>query len=226
MYFALGMEMCPLVESIANRYEVEKLLGKGATGKVYLVKDKLEKGEKLALKLLEAPGARHLELMRHEFSILTKQRHPNIARVYDFGFDEESGLWFYTTEYIEGEGIIEACKSLDFSGKSRLFAQVLRALQHIHSKGIIHYDVKTGNIIVDSGNVAKLIDFGLATTETPISGSMRGTIGYAAPEVVRGELGDPRSDLYSLGVVYYEVLAGKRPFAGRDGTDYPAPPRA
>jgi len=201
-----------LPKVVANRYKVEKLLGKGAAGKVYLVRDRLEDKRLLALKLLETPGTRHLELMRHEFSTLTKIRHPNIARVYDFGLDEKSGLWFYTSEYIEGSNIVEMCKGLDFADGSRLFAQVFRALQHIHSRGIIHYDVKPGNIIVDTNRVARLIDFGLATTETPISGSMRGTIGYAAPEVVRGELGDPRSDLYSLGVVFYEAIAGKRPY--------------
>jgi len=201
-----------LSKVIASRYGIEKLLGEGAAGKVYLVKDRQEKGKRIALKLLETPGARHLELMRHEFMILTKIRHPNIARVYDFGLDEESGFWFYTSEYIAGRNIIEACSRLDFADKSRLFAQVLRALQHVHSGGIIHYDVKPGNIIIDTEGNARLIDFGLATTETPISGSMRGTIGYAAPEVVRGELGDPRSDLYSLGVVFYEALAGKRPY--------------
>jgi len=201
-----------LSKVIANRYEVEKLLGEGAAGKVYLVKDELEHGEILALKLLEAPGTRHLELMRHEFTILTKLKHPNIAQVYDFGFDEESGFWFYTSEYIEGRNIVESCRKLDYADKSRLFAQVLRALQHIHSRGVIHYDVKPGNVIINREGIARLIDFGLATTETPVSGAMRGTIGYAAPEVVRGELGDPRSDLYSLGVVLYEALTGKRPF--------------
>jgi len=201
-----------LPKVVASRYKVEKLLGEGAAGKVYLVKDKLEDDKKFALKLLEASGTRHLELMKHEFSILTKIKHPNIARVFDFGLDEKSGFWFYTTEYIEGEDIIKACKSLGSSDRSRMFAQTFRALQHIHSRGIIHYDVKPSNIIINKEGNAKLIDFGLATTETPASGAMRGTIGYAAPEVVRGELGDPRSDLYSLGVVYYEVLAGKRPF--------------
>ncbi len=199
-------------EPVANRYEIKKLLGKGAAGKVYLVRDKLQKGEQSALKLLETPGTRHLELMRHEFTILTKIRHPNIARVYDFGFDEKSGLWFYTSEYIEGRNIVDACAELDYADKARLFAQVFRALQHIHSRGIIHYDVKPSNIIGVADRTARLIDFGLATTGTPVSGAMRGTIGYAAPEVVRGELGDPRSDLYSLGVVFYEALAGKRPF--------------
>jgi len=197
---------------IANRYEVKKLLGEGLAGKVYLVKDGLREGTPLALKLLETPDAHHLELMRHEFSILTKLRHPGIARVYDFGFDEESGFWFYTSEYIEGRNMVKAGKKSGFAGMARLFAQVLRALQYVHSRGIIHYDVKPGNIIVNADGEAKLIDFGLATTETPVSGAMRGTIGYAAPEVVRGELGDPRSDLYSLGIVFYEALAGRRPF--------------
>jgi len=222
-----------LPEIVASRYKIEKLLGEGAAGKVYLVEDKLEDNRKLALKLLEAPGARHLELMRHEFSILTKLKHPNIARVYDFGFDEESGFWFYTSEYVEGKDIIKACKKLDYADKSRLFAQLLRALQHIHSRGVIHYDVKPGNIIINKEGIAKLIDFGLATTKTPVSGAMRGTIGYAAPEVVRGELGDPRSDLYSLGVVTYQALTGRRPFESdsvlellrTQATSEPEPPR-
>jgi len=201
-----------LPKVVASRYKVEKLLGKGAAGKVYLAGDKLEDNKQLALKLLEASGSRHLELMRHEFSILTKISHPNIAQVYDFGFDENTKHWFYTSEYIEGKDIVETCKKLDVADKSRLFAQVLRALQHIHSRGIIHYDVKPGNIIVDKEGAARLIDFGLAMTETPLSGAMRGTIGYAAPEVVRGELGDPRSDLYSLGIVFYQTLMGKCPF--------------
>ncbi|TET33824.1 MAG: tetratricopeptide repeat protein [Planctomycetota bacterium] len=197
---------------IANRYRVEKLLGKGASGAVYLVRDELQDNDRLALKLLEAPGVRHLELLRHEFMILTKLKHPNIAAVHEFGFDEDSGNWFYTSEFIEGRNIFDACENLDIADKSRLVVQVLHALQYIHSRGIIHYDVKPGNVIVDPGGAAKLIDFGLATTETPVSGSMRGTIGYAAPEVIQGEPGEPRSDLYSLGAVYFEILAGRRPF--------------
>ncbi|TET31472.1 MAG: tetratricopeptide repeat protein [Planctomycetota bacterium] len=177
------------------------------------MKDNLEDDNLLALKLLKVPGARHLELLRHEFTILTSLRHPNIARVFDFGFDEKAGSWFYTSEFLEGRTITETCKGLSYADQSRLFAQVLRALAHIHSQGIVHYDVKPGNIIVVADQKAKLIDFGLATTETPVSSAMRGTIGYAAPEVVRGELGDPRSDLYSLGVVFYRILTGKRPFA-------------
>ncbi len=199
-------------KTIANRYKVVRLLGEGASGKVYLVADKLQKDKRIALKLLEAPGVRHLELLRHEFTILTKLQHPNIAQVYDFGFDEESGFWFYTSEFLKGKDIIKAGKKLTYAARSRLFAQVLRALQHIHSRGIVHYDVKPSNIIVDTDGAAKLIDFGLATTATPITGAMRGTVGYAAPEVVRGELGDPRSDLYSLGSAFYESLAGRRPF--------------
>ncbi len=197
---------------IADRYRVEKVLGKGAAGTVYLVRDKLEDDNLLALKLLQVPGARHLELLRLEFTILTSLRHPNIAGVFDFGLDEKSGLWFYTSEFLEGETITDACKGLNFVDQSRLFAQVLRALQHIHSQGIVHYDVKPSNIIVVDGKKAKLIDFGLATTETPLSSAMRGTIGYAAPEVVRGELGDPRSDLYSLGAVFYNAVTGRPPF--------------
>jgi len=203
-----------MLRTIANRYNVERLLGEGAAGKVYLVKDKHQDDSELALKLLEARGAGHLEHLRHEFSILTKLKHPNIAHVYDFGFDRESGLWYYTSDFLEGENITEAAGKLGHPGKSRLFTQILRALQHIHTQGIVHYDVKPSNIIVDSEGVARLIDFGLAMTETPASGAMRGTIGYAAPEVVRGELGDPRSDLYSLGVVFYEALAGRIPFKG------------
>lgn len=201
-----------MTEIVASRYKTEHMLGEGAAGRVYLARDLQRDSEPVALKILEAPGSRHLELLRHEFSMLRNLSHPNIAQVFDFGLDEKSGHWFYTTEYIDGNNILEACSRLDFADQVRLFAQILRALQHIHSKGVIHYDVKPSNIVINNEGAAKLIDFGLATTETPISGAMRGTIGYAAPEVVRGELGDPRSDLYSLGVIFYEAITGRRPF--------------
>lgn len=197
---------------IAQRYRVEHLIGEGAAGSVFLVRDSLEEGRLLALKMLEAPGLRHLELLRHEFSTLTKLRHPNIARVHDFGLDESSGLWFYTSDYVDGPTVTVACQKQDVEYVCRIFSQLLRALEYIHSQGIVHYDIKPDNILVNTDNTVKIIDFGLASTETPAGMRMRGTVGYAAPEVVRGEQADRRADLYSTGVVLYEAIAGRPPF--------------
>jgi DNA-binding NtrC family response regulator/tetratricopeptide (TPR) repeat protein len=202
-----------MADAIASRYEVERLLGEGAASKVYLVRDTLRERRPLALKLLEPLGTQSQELLHHEFSILRNISHPNIAQVFDFGFDEELKRWFYTSEFVDGASIDEACKALDIQKICELFAQVLRGLQYIHSQGIVHFDIKPGNILVTAGT-AKLIDFGLALRQTPLEGLMRGTVGYAAPEVVQGEQPDRRADLYSVGVVLYEVLVGSLPFGG------------
>ena len=104
-----------MAELIADRYRVTRLLGEGAAGKVYLVTDKQQEDKELALKLLRTPGARHLELLRHEFSILRPLNHPNLSQAHDFGFDGAAGLWFYTCDYIEGTEITGACKKRSFA---------------------------------------------------------------------------------------------------------------
>lgn len=197
---------------VDNRYEILKILGQGGMGEVYQAKD-LTTNEIIALKMLslEASKSESVRRFKREFSMLTQLRHPNLCMVYDFGTTSERRHYF-TMEYIAGVNLFVATRGLSYEQIYDLVVQVCRALAYINSKGLIHYDVKPGNILVKSG-IAKLMDFGLAGERKASTGTLiKGTIQYMAPEVVKGITVDGRADLYSLGIVFYEVVAGGLPF--------------
>jgi transcriptional regulator with GAF, ATPase, and Fis domain/tetratricopeptide (TPR) repeat protein len=202
---------------IQKRYKVKKTLGRGAMGVVYLVLDTLS-GRTLALKTLKTdalyPVA--IENFKHEFKVLALMAHPNLAAVYEFAYDDEKDFYFYTSDYINGVDFRAAAEKAPIGAICELAVQVCRALQYIHSRGVIHYDVKPSNIIVTSGGPAKLLDFGVAVEKDVGLGlRLRGTVQYMAPEVIKGDVADLRADLYSLGATLYEVLTRKPPFASK-----------
>jgi tetratricopeptide (TPR) repeat protein len=181
-------------------------------GAVYLVTDRFEGGKEKALKVLPAlmntPDV--LERFKIEFEILAQLHHPNLEKVYDFEFDNDRNLHFFTAEYIPGTDFLTATEEVRFPDLVRLTVQVCRALAYLHARGIIHFDLKPGNILVSPDrSTIKLIDFGLAgATATELFG----TPGYIAPEVLRGGDVDRRADLYCLGVVLYQGVTGRFPF--------------
>src|SRR5688572_28880397 len=204
---------------VTGRYVVVRKLGKGGLGSVFLVEDTHRQGEQLALKRVRTDtlGKKAAAILRNEFTALASLEHPNLARVYDFGVEPETADYFFTSEFVDGVTLFKACADLDLSHAQDLslfidlLAQVVRALEYIHSRGLVHGDIKPENILVTglSGESArvKLIDFGLTRREKEFGGKkVLGTTYYIAPETIIGSQVDRRTDLYSLGAVVYHLI--------------------
>ncbi|MCU0573043.1 MAG: protein kinase [Syntrophobacteraceae bacterium] len=205
-----------------GRYRIIKELGKGSMGVVYQAHDP-QIDRAVALKVLR-PDRVDSEAFVHRFikeaKAVGRLSHPNIVVVYDIG--EDHGTVYISMEYLEGKPLSEVLKerSLSLSQALRIGIQVSDALDYAHRKGIVHRDIKPSNIIVQSDDSVKITDFGIARIEDPLAtqqtqaGEILGTPAYMAPEQVLGQPVDGRSDLFSLGVILYELTAGQRPFSG------------
>ncbi|HZM70302.1 MAG TPA: sigma 54-interacting transcriptional regulator [Candidatus Cryosericum sp.] len=207
------MAVGPLL--LNGRYEVGRRLGEGGTGQVRLARDRHQGGRIVALKMTRSgrqdPGV--VDSFRAEFRSMTHLRHPNLAEVFDYGTVTENGRPFLTMEYVEGRDLATRRGRAALAGFDALAAQCLRALDYIHARGYLHNDIKPQNILLAEPLQVKLLDFGLAQQRTSQPfGAVSGTLHYVAPERLAGGSGDPRSDLYSLGAVLYEVLTGRPPF--------------
>ncbi len=209
---------------ISDRYEIIKELGRGAGGVTYLVQDRNDPDLPKALKIINAESQDEaLRLaFRQECQLLKKLSHPNIACVLESGADEDS--LYYTTEYVEGEDFVSACRERDWNAVFSLIVQACWGLDYLHKQKVIHRDLKPANILVGKIHESdktlemesvrlKIIDFGLALSAAQQSHAMEtaGTLGYMAPEVLAGDAYDGRADLYSLGVVLYEMALGRLP---------------
>jgi serine/threonine protein kinase/Tfp pilus assembly protein PilF len=207
-------------------YELIRLLGAGGMAEVWLAKraDGVFKRE-VALKLPSLTRVRRdlEQRFARERDILAGLEHPHIARLYDAGIDPD-GLPYLSMEYVQGEQLTDWCDAqrLDIRERVRLFLQVLEAVQYAHDRHVIHRDLKPSNILVTDAGQARLLDFGVATLlddgdtagQTPLT-SLYGhalTPVYSSPELIRGDLLDAKSDIYSLGVVLFELLTGARPY--------------
>lgn len=207
----------------ANRYEIERELARGGMADVYLASDRqLER--KVAVKVLFPEFARDpsfVERFRREAQNAASLNHPNIAAVYDWG--QERGTYYIVMEYVEGRSLREIIRSegtVPAVAAARIAAELADALAFAHRRGVVHRDVKPGNVLITAAGQVKLTDFGIAANTFDASqgltqtGSVMGTATYFSPEQAQGHPVDGRSDVYSLGVVLYEMLTGVPPFSG------------
>lgn len=208
-----------------GRYLVEGLLGRGSMGTVYLAHDPVV-DRRIALKVLRPTlGGEISEAARQRFlreaRAAGRLSHPNIVTVFDVGEDPETGRSFIAMDYVEGQtlqAVTAAGRRLTSAEATTLVAVLAGALDHAHRKGVVHRDVKPANVILAADGRAKLTDFGVArldTSELTLEGALLGTPVYMSPEQISGRPVDGRSDLYSLGVILYELLTGSRPFVAQ-----------
>jgi len=208
-------------EVIAGRYELLEMIGKGGMSSVYKAHDRLL-DRQIAVKILHphfTEDEEYVERFRREARAVAQLSHPNIVTVIDRGEDE--GRQYIVFEYVEGENLkqlLERTGPMAVRDALLLALQMARALAFAHGRGLIHRDVKPQNVLLNAGGQAKMTDFGIARSVdvqgVTITGTVLGTSEYIAPEQARGERVDAQTDVYSLGVVLYELLVGGVPYEG------------
>ena len=206
-----------------GKYRIEEQIGQGGMGTVYRAHDPVL-DRTVAVKVLAPHLARDASLVRRfdeEARALARVQHPNVMRVFSVG--QDGGLRYYAMEFVAGQTLrasMEAQGPMTLAHSMAVFQQLLDAVGAIHSAGIIHRDIKPGNIMLDPSGRAVLMDFGLAKTYDRESfttlGSILGTPEYMAPEQAQGGKVDARADVYALGSVLFEMLTGRPPYEGKD----------
>jgi serine/threonine-protein kinase len=213
---------------ISGRYRLERRLGVGGMSTVQLAFDeRLERA--VAVKLLAehlADDPSFVSRFRREALAAARLVHPNIVQVYDFGFDEPSGRHFIVMEFVPGRSCAEILRDDGPMPPAQVVdvaVQADRGLDYAHRNGVIHRDVKPGNLMVTPDGIVKLADFGIAKGAGQSSitqvGSVLGTAAYLAPEQARGEEAGPAADLYALGVVTYQLMSGRLPYEATSLTE-------
>ena len=227
---------------LANRYKIQRLLGRGGMGAVYLAHDEVL-GDVVALKVISSAWATDeaamIERFKREAAAARKVSSPNVIRIHDLG-EARPGLLYLSMEYFQGRtladvitarGLVPIADCLDYLG------QICTGLAAAHDAGVIHRDLKPGNVLVGERNAVKIIDFGLAKATAhegmTATGMLMGTPYYMSPEQVRGRRVDAASDIYSLGALAYHLVTGRPPFSGENAiavgfahlSETPAPPR-
>jgi tetratricopeptide (TPR) repeat protein/predicted Ser/Thr protein kinase len=215
-----------------GRFAVKRLLGAGGMGVVYLAQQDNPKRD-VAVKVVRS-GVMSRELRRRfdlEAAVLARLQHPGIAQIIEAGMHDDGagGRPYFAMEYIDGVPLNDFARDLVLPERLRLFVRVCDAVQHAHQRGVVHRDLKPGNILVTEAGDPKVLDFGVArATDSDLqastlrtdAGQLIGTLAYMSPEQVagRGNDVDTRSDVYSLGVILYELLAGRPPHDLADTT--------
>jgi eukaryotic-like serine/threonine-protein kinase len=210
-----------------GRYQIQGVLGKGAMGLVY---DGLDPNlnRRVAIKTiltrkLDAEAARMISVrFEREVRAVARLNHRNIVQVYDFGAEDD--LAYIVMEHIQGKELkdyFDAGERFDLKTTFRLMIELLDALEFAHEAGIVHRDIKPGNVMVDAGGHAKLTDFGVARVTEPgdqadatRAGALVGTPSYMSPEQIQGQTVDRRTDIFSAGIIFYQFLTGQKPFEG------------
>ncbi|MCR5144215.1 MAG: Stk1 family PASTA domain-containing Ser/Thr kinase [Lachnospiraceae bacterium] len=204
---------------VADRYEILDKIGTGGMSDVYKAKDHIL-GREVAIKVLKQEFAEDINFVtkfRTEAQSAAGLEHPNIVNIYDVGSDD--GSYFIVMEYVEGitlKTYIEKKGQLNFKEAISIAIQVGRGIEAAHNKGIIHRDIKPQNIIISTEGKVKVTDFGIAraTSSNTIHSDVMGSVHYVSPEQARNGFVDFKSDIYSLGIVMYEMVTGRVPFDG------------
>lgn len=213
-------------KTIANRFQLKRLLGSGGMGEVWLAEEKRNK-KPFALKFIKPellPSEDALSRLHKEYEVLENLSHPHIVKVFDLDQDSTTERWFIRMEYLEGEDLGKVMTVAKKDTKLPLFeieqvlnwlSQIGDALAYMHKQGIVHRDIKPTNLMLTKNQELKLMDFGIARTLTGTHHTqhtaMMGTLFYTAPEVLLGQTATTASDMYSVGVLAYELLTGKIP---------------
>ena len=202
-----------------GRYELTDLVGEGGMANVYRASDVLD-NRVVAVKILKNEYSESEEFQRRfrdESKAIAMMSHPNIVKIYDMGFSDK--MQYIVMEYIDGitlKDYIDSEHVLNWKDAVHFVVQILRALQHAHNRGIVHRDIKPQNIMLLTDGTIKVMDFGIAKFAREESRTATdqaiGTVHYISPEQARGDVTDAKSDLYSVGVMFYEMLTGKLPF--------------
>jgi serine/threonine-protein kinase len=215
-------------ELFADRYRLDRRLGVGGMSTVQLAFDtRLERF--VAVKLLAehlAEDASFVSRFRREALAAARLVHPNVVQVFDFGLDDATARNFIVMEFVDGESCAEILRERGHLSPREavgILSQACRGLDYAHRNGVVHRDVKPGNLLRSRDNAVKLADFGIAKAaeQSDITkvGSVLGTAAYLSPEQARGEPAGPPSDLYALGVVSYQLMAGRLPYEAASLTD-------
>jgi len=210
-----------MIDTVVGNYKILEKIGEGGMGAVYKGLDLMLERE-VAIKVLKpelASQPQVVERFRTEAVTLAKLNHPNVATL--FSFFRQGDYFFMVLEFVRGttlDKIIEARGAMTCEQSIPLFCQMLEGIDHAHRLGIVHRDIKPANMMLTESGVLKVLDFGIAralgSARMTRAGHLIGTIEYMSPEQVRGLETDARSDIYSLGMVLYELLTGRVPFAG------------
>lgn len=205
--------------TLDNRYEITEQIGTGGMADVFKAHDVVE-DRTVAVKILKdefSQNAEFLRRFRNESKAIAVLSHPNIVKIYDVGLTDE--IKFIVMEYIDGitlKDFIEEQGVLRWKDALFFITQILRALQHAHDKGIVHRDIKPQNIMLFEDGTIKVMDFGIARFSRidgkTLSDKTVGSVHYISPEQARGDMTDERSDIYSVGVMLYEMLTGRKPY--------------
>jgi serine/threonine protein kinase len=218
-----------MIGTVIDQFEIKSSLGEGGMGSVYLAKH-VSISKSAAIKILKPEYIRNIEIVsrfKDEAETMTKFNHENIVRIYNYGENDHGP--YVIMEYFTGTPLDEyLTQKVGLLSEERaipIMKQILKAYDYVHKKGIVHRDIKPSNLLYDDENeLVKVLDFGIAKDLTKTSsmtktGTQMGTVFYMSPEQVQGKPVDTRSDIYSLGVTFYQLLTGVNPYS-QFSTDY------